>query len=45
MLDWKKVQKYFLASDKTSIYYLMNEYTPYGPKTEEFKEYQKMKYI
>ena len=39
MLDWRKVQKYFLANDMTSVYYHMNEYSPYGQKKGEFKVY------
>lgn len=45
MLDWRKCQKYFIANDMTSVYYHMNEYSPYGEKKEEFKVYQKIKFL
>lgn len=29
----------------TSVYYHMNEYSPYGQKKGEFKVYQRMKFL
>lgn len=44
-LSWKNCRKLLQSSGEDSIYMQMNQYWPIGPKEEEFKEYQKLKFI
>jgi hypothetical protein len=41
MLEWKKAKN--LINDE--LFKKINEYNPIGPKTEEYKKYQKMSFI
>ena len=44
-LNWKKVKPYLQKGDSESIYAKLAEYWPFGPKEDEFREYQKLKFI
>ena len=49
MLEWKKIRPFLKINlenkDKDNLYMRMTKYCPFGPKEDEYKEYQKIHFI
>lgn len=44
-LEWKKTRKYLLKptnDERSDLFAKMSEYWPFGPKEDEYLEYQKL---
>ena len=44
-LSWKKTKEILDKGDGNSVFKRLNDYCPFGPKEDEYKEYQKLLFI